>query len=71
MRANTGSAARAQCAFCQKWHNTKKDFTLPWLLQKNEMIQREIESTDKTINSLVYELYGSTEAEIKIVEGGV
>jgi hypothetical protein len=37
--------------------------------QEKEMIQREIESTDGAIDSLVYELYGLTEEEIKIVEG--
>jgi predicted RNA methylase len=37
--------------------------------QEKEMIQREIESTDKAIDALVYELYGLTEEEIKIVEG--
>jgi hypothetical protein len=33
------------------------------------MIQREIESTDRAIDALVYELYGLTEEEIRIVEG--
>jgi len=33
-----------------------------------EMIQREIESTDWAIDALVYELYGLTEEEIKIVD---
>ncbi len=37
--------------------------------QLKEMIQREIESTDQAIDTLVYQLYGLTEAEIKIVEG--
>jgi hypothetical protein len=37
--------------------------------QEKEMIQREIKSTDGAIDSLVYELYGLTEEEIKIVEG--
>jgi hypothetical protein len=32
------------------------------------MIQREIESTDWAIDALVYELYGLTEEEIKIVD---
>ena len=31
-------------------------------------LQREIESTDKAIDRLVYELYGLTEEEIGIVE---
>jgi hypothetical protein len=31
-------------------------------------LQREIESTDRQVDQLVYELYGLTEEEIKIVE---
>lgn len=34
------------------------------------MRQREIASTDRMIDALVYELYGLTEEEIKIVENG-
>ena len=37
--------------------------------QEQEMVKREIESTDGRIDRLVYELYGLTEDEIKIVEG--
>ena len=37
--------------------------------QEQEMVKREIESTDRQIDALVYELYGLTEEEIKIVEG--
>ena len=37
--------------------------------QEQEIIRREIESTDRSIDRLVYELYGLTEEEIKIVEG--
>jgi hypothetical protein len=33
-----------------------------------ESLQREIESTDGRIDRLVYELYGLSEEEIKIVE---
>jgi hypothetical protein len=36
--------------------------------EKN-LFQREIDSTDRRIDDLVYELYGLTEEEIKIVEG--
>ena len=35
-----------------------------------ESLQRQIDATDKQIDKLVYELYGLTEEEIKIVEGG-
>jgi hypothetical protein len=34
-------------------------------------IQRQIDATDQQINSVVYELYGLTKEEIKIVEGGM
>jgi len=37
--------------------------------QDKERVKREIESTDKAIDRLVYELYGLTEEEIAIVEG--
>ena len=41
----------------------------PRLPQEQEMVKREIESTDRQIDKLVYELYGLTEEEIEIVEG--
>ncbi|GAB4545404.1 MAG: hypothetical protein Fur002_19460 [Anaerolineales bacterium] len=34
-----------------------------------ERLERQIESTDREIDALVYQLYGLTEEEIKIVEG--
>jgi len=37
--------------------------------QEQEMVKREIESTDRQIDRLVYELYGLTEDEVKVVEG--
>ena len=37
---------------------------------QKEIIQRQIDSTDKEIDQIVYELYGLTKEEIKIVEGG-
>jgi type II restriction/modification system DNA methylase subunit YeeA len=37
--------------------------------QEKTVIQRQIDSTDRRIDELVYELYGLTEEEIKIVEG--
>ena len=33
-------------------------------------LERQIEATDGEIDRLVYELYGLTEEEIRIVEGG-
>lgn len=41
----------------------------PRMPQEQEMVKREIESTDRQIDTLVYELYGLTEDETKIVEG--
>jgi hypothetical protein len=38
--------------------------------QEKEFLQPEIGSTDQAIDTLVYELYGLGEEEIKIVEGG-
>jgi hypothetical protein len=32
-------------------------------------LQRQIEATDRQIDALVYELYGLTEEEIRIIEG--
>ena len=37
--------------------------------QEKQILQRQIEAADKQIDRLVYELYGLTEEEIKIVEG--
>jgi hypothetical protein len=37
--------------------------------QEQELVRREIEATDRQIDLLVYELYGLTEEEIRIVEG--
>jgi hypothetical protein len=37
--------------------------------QERTIIRRQIDGTDHRIDELVYELYGLTEEEIKIVEG--
>jgi hypothetical protein len=37
--------------------------------QEQEMLAREIEATDAQIDRLVYELYGLTEEEIRIIVG--
>jgi hypothetical protein len=36
--------------------------------QEKESVQRQVESTDRGIDRLVYELYGLSEEEIAIVE---
>ena len=38
--------------------------------QEQTALERQIEATDRQIDALVYELYGLTEEEIAIVEGG-
>jgi len=34
-------------------------------------LQRQINDTDRQIDQFVYELYGLTDEEIRIVEGGI
>jgi hypothetical protein len=41
------------------------------LPQAKNVLQRQIETTDRQIDQLVYELYGLTDEEIKIVEKGL
>lgn len=36
---------------------------------QKSILQRQIEATDREIDQLVYELYGLTDEDIKIVEG--
>jgi hypothetical protein len=47
-------------------HKKQAEARLP---QEKEMLQRQIQATDAQIDRLVYELYGLTEEEIRIVEG--
>jgi len=37
--------------------------------QEKELLQRQVSATDRAIDTLVYELYGLTDEEIRIVEG--
>ncbi|MEN6552700.1 MAG: N-6 DNA methylase [Methanobacterium sp.] len=46
-----------------------KDSELARTPGDKELIQRQIDATDKQIDALVYELYGLTDDEIKIIEG--
>jgi type I restriction-modification system DNA methylase subunit len=48
---------------------SKKSLAMAQTPQEKERLERQIEVTDKAIDSLVYELYGLNEEEIKIVEG--
>lgn len=47
-------------------HKQLKEARTP---QDQIRLQRQIEATDEQIDALVYELYGLTEEEIRIVEG--
>ncbi|HBI03545.1 MAG TPA: restriction endonuclease subunit M, partial [Paenibacillaceae bacterium] len=49
-------------------HKDKESARTP---QDKELIKRQIEATDKQIDSLVYELYDLTDKEIKIVEDNI
>jgi hypothetical protein len=40
------------------------------LPQEKDLIRRLMQATNSQIDRMVYELYGLTEEEIKIVEGG-
>jgi len=48
---------------------SQKSLAMAQTPQEKERLERQIEFTDKAIDSLVYELYGLTNEEIKIVEG--
>jgi hypothetical protein len=39
------------------------------MVEDRKLIQRQIDATDRSIDALVYELYGLTQEEIGIVEG--
>jgi len=46
-------------------HNSLSSASTP---TEKKILKRQIETTDKQIDDLVYELYGLTEEEIQIVE---
>ncbi len=48
--------------------NLNKKLNNAKLPQEKNLLQRQIETTDKQIDKLVYELYDLTDEEIKIVE---
>ncbi|MCK4600241.1 hypothetical protein KAU37_10565 [Candidatus Bipolaricaulota bacterium] len=47
----------------------RREFIDPSVHAKS-LIQRQIDATDRQIDQLVYELYGLTDGEIRIVEEG-
>ena len=54
----------------QQMHNLYKQHNLAKTEQEKATLSRQIDSTDRRIDQLVYELYGLTKEEIEIVEGG-
>jgi len=48
---------------CQVWFQSART------PQEKDMLARQVESTDESIDRLVYALYGLSKEEIKIVEG--
>ena len=61
------------CRFAQAWHTClchppRQCRPAQAKSQKREQIEREIAATDRQIDQLVYQLYGLTEDEIRIVE---
>ena len=47
----------------------RQQLNQPQTPQQKTMLQRQIEFADRAIDKLVYELYGLTDKEIRIVEG--
>lgn len=43
---------------------------MPAPAEIRKLVERQIAATDRQIDRLVYELYGLTEEEIAVVEGG-
>ncbi|GAB6285234.1 MAG: hypothetical protein STSR0009_14350 [Methanoregula sp.] len=50
-------------------HDLNKKVQDARLEQEKTQLSRQIEATDAAIDKLMYELYGLTEEEIRIVEG--
>ena len=61
--------------FCTAFYKYAAPLVLPkWrtatLAAEKTVLQNAVTATDQQIDALVYELYGLTEKEIKLVEGG-
>ncbi len=48
--------------------HTRRRRKSPYTPQEKESLQWQIDATDKAIDKLVYDLYGLSEEEIRIVE---
>jgi len=69
--ANTIDLARQNklIALVEQMLDLHKQLAEAKMPQQKTMLQRQIEMTDRQIDKLVYDLYGLTDDEIKIVEG--
>jgi predicted nucleic acid-binding Zn-ribbon protein len=68
MRQRTGRGASRRAFPRRAWQREDKQLAAAKTPQEQTMLQRQIDATDRQIDRLVYELYGLTDAEIKIVE---
>jgi hypothetical protein len=68
---NPGDVAQHErmVSLVQSMLDMHKQLQQPLLSQEKERLQRQIDWTDNEIDKLVYELYGLTDDEIRIVEG--
>jgi len=55
----------------ERYHENqlRQDFSDPFFRALSMMLSRQIAATDAAIDKLVYELYGLTAEEIRVVEG--
>ncbi|MBX3001300.1 MAG: Eco57I restriction-modification methylase domain-containing protein [Caldilineaceae bacterium] len=56
-------------ALVQRMLDLHKQLSAATLPHSRDLLQRQIDATDRQIDRLVYELYGLTEAEVRVVEG--
>ena len=56
-------------ALVQRMLDLHKQLAAATLPHSQEMLQRQIDATDRQIDRLVYELYGLSDEEIRVVEG--
>jgi hypothetical protein len=54
----------------ERMFNLYEKLTISKTPTEKTILQRQIDTTDGEIDALVYQLYGLTEEEIRIVEGG-
>ncbi len=70
LKATVGLRNVALTSLVDTMLNLHKKFAAENTPQRREQVQREIDATDRQIDQLVYQLYGLTDDEIRIVEEG-